>query len=237
MDCIGEYQVYLKCYYCSMREECKCKTLENRKDDTMYMEITITKPAETHEKFALTMEELVNKKIHLEEHKANVVAKILGYIEKGEYNQMYFRNAKHDYREACEELAKVEQKIQFVDEENELLDKYWDLLNDRRDTYYKWMVTQLEGEKKVVENVYKDIVGTEHAIWETERNPDSYIGQVLYDLVIFSTGIPRGLLHRGKNSLQQICHSTPLVFLIAPIVQCKRFVCKVFLLFSAREAL
>ena len=169
MDCFGEFQKYLKCYYCSIKEECKCKTLRNREDgEIMYMEVTIEK-TETQAKCSLTMEELINKKILLEEHKANVATKILGYVEKGEYNQMHFRNAEHDYREACEELAKVEQKIQLMDEEDELLSKYWDLLNDRRNTHYTWMTAQLEGEKKFVEHAYKNIVETEHAIWETER--------------------------------------------------------------------
>jgi len=168
--CFGrEHNECYGCFYCINEPECLEATLKNRKDDTMYMEITITKPATEPETEKLTMEELVNKKILLEAHKANAAARILGYVKKGEYDQMHFRNAEHYYREACEELEKVEQKIQFMDEENKLLTEYWDLLNDHRDAHYKLMVAKLEGEKKVVDNAYKDISRIEDVIWETER--------------------------------------------------------------------
>lgn len=168
--CFGKYDgASNKCWGCECAPCCKWQKEDREEGNTMYMEIKITKPAETQEKSAPTMEELVNKRMLLEDSKVDLARKILNCIEHGECDQTYFRNVKLDYKVVCEELAKVEQKIQLMDEESDLLSKYWDLLNDRRNTHYTWMVAQLEGEKKVVENAYKDIVETEHAIWETER--------------------------------------------------------------------
>lgn len=168
--CFGrEHNECYGCFYCINEPECLEATLKNRKDDTMHMEIKITKPAETQEKSIPTLEELLNNQMELETVKTEIAENILGLIAKGHYDYVGFCALEDVYRETCEKLTKVKQKIQFMDEENDLLTEYWDLLNDRRDAHYKWMAAQLEGEKKVVENAYKDIVGTEHAIWETER--------------------------------------------------------------------
>ena len=71
---------------------------------------------------------------------------------------------------------------------------------------------------------HADLIG----VWEAECHADTHICQIFFDLVKFTAGVPRRLLHSRQDSLYQFCHSFPSLLKVSFIVLKTCAVCKVF---------